>query len=405
MFPHPEQPSSGPFVHEQVQALRRCAGIDARVVVGRPYWMKTKHPVKAWRADQVYRRFHRYSRRWFDLAGVPVCYLPYRIFGPWLTQGWSYRAAMLDALRWIRDDFCFDLVHAHTGYLDGSAGLAIARRCGVPLVVTEHTGPFSILMRNPVVRYWTLRSIKGASRIIVVSHSQRRAVAEHLNSSRLDRFVVLPNVVDTDLFRPQETSWPDPRAPRIVFVGYFVPIKQLPLLLAAFQLVIKQVPGATLRLVGGGETREQEFMLHADIKRLGLQNRVTVQGHQTRQAVARIIREQCDLLVLCSQSETFGCVLTEAMACGKPVVATRCGGPEDIVTHEELGRLCECQGAPKAEDLAAAILQVVDRLREFSPQRIRRHAEERFGFAAVARQIGDVYRDVLAGARRNEMQS
>ena len=397
MFPHPEQLSSGPFVHEQVKALRLHGGVDARVIVCRPYWMRSNNPVKMYRSNRCYRRYHAACLRWWDLDGVPVAYLPYRIFGPWLTQGWSYRSSVMDALPWIRRDFDFDLVHAHTAYLDGSAGLAASRSCGVPLIITEHTGPFTILMANSVVKRWTLRALHSAERVVVVSEAQRRAVANHLLPSRRDHLVVLPNVVDTELFSPP-TDWrPEPAAPRIVFVGYFVPIKQIPMLLEAFRQVRRSIPGARLSLVGGGEIEQQEKDLLVEIRGMGLEDSVEVLGHQSRQEIARIMREKCDLLVLCSRTETFGCVVIEALASGKPVVVTRCGGPEDIIINEDLGLICE-NNNPQA--LADAILRVVERLPRFDSSRIREHAEEQFSFAAVARRIAALYESTLTAKAR-----
>ncbi|MEK6644163.1 MAG: glycosyltransferase [Planctomycetota bacterium] len=391
MFPHPDQPSSGPFIHEQVKALRRFADVDARVVVGRPYWMTHRNPLKLWQSNRNFWRFHEHCMQWWEYDGVPVAYLPYRIFGPWFTQGWSYQSSVVAALEWIRRDFNFDLVHAHTGFLDGAAGVGAAKAAGVPLVITEHTGPFSLLMHNPIVKRSTLRALRTARRVIVVSRAQGREVSSHLGRADSNEVMVVPNVVDTELFRPPESWKADAATPRIVFVGYFVPIKQLPLLLEAFGIVRRTVPGATLRLVGGGENRGQESALTSDIQRRGLEGSVIVQGHQRREQVARIMRDECDVLVLCSQSETFGCVLTEAMASGKPIVATRCGGPEDIVLDDRVGRLCE-NGSATA--LAEAILHVVRELGQFKPHAIHDIAETHFGEQSVVKRLSDVYRSV-----------
>lgn len=391
MFPHPDQPSSGPFIHEQVKALREHGAVDARVVVGRPFWMTHRSPIKAWRANQTYWRYHRRCLQWWEYDGVPVAYLPYRIFGPYFTQGWAYQTGVEAALPWIQQEFDFDIIHAHTAFLDGAAGLGVSRMTGRPLVITEHTGPFSMLMRNPLVKRSTLRAMRAAKRVIVVSRAQGNAVSKELGPADSRHVIVVPNVVDTETFCPPMEWTPDAAAPRIVFVGYFVPIKQLPLLLDAFAIIRKTVPGATLRLVGGGENREQETELRLEIRQRDLDNAVIVQGHQSREKIARIMRDECDVLVLCSQSETFGCVLTEAMASGKPIVATRCGGPEDIVLNDRVGRLCE-NGNPDA--LAHAILDVVSNIRNYNAHEIRATAESHFGHSSVVNRLCDVYKGV-----------
>lgn len=394
MFPHPDQLSSGPFILEQVAALRRHGDVDVRVLVGRPFWMMNRNPVRLIKANRCYKRFHD-ACGWYEIDGVLVRYVPYRVFWRFMTHGWSYRSAMCRDIEQLRAEFPFDIVHAHTAYTDGSAGREIARRYNVPLVITEHTGPFTILTRNPVVKRWTLRSLKSAARVIAVSNAQSRSVARHLPSKYHGKFTVLPNVVDTELFHPPAKWSPDPRAPRIIFVGFFVAIKRLPMLLAAFEQVHRRLPGARLRLVGGGETPEQESVLRESIDRMNLDGSVEILGYQSREEIARILREESDILVLASEAETFGCVLTEAMACGKPVVSTRCGGPEDIITDPSLGELA-ANGS--ADDLARSILDVAARLPSYSPERIRAHVEDHFSSPAVARRIVDIYKQARGEA-------
>ena len=392
MFPHPEQPASGPFIFEQVKALRRHADVDARVLVGRPFWMRTRgRLLKLGKLEMAYRRFHA-ACRWTRLDGVPVLYLPYRIVGPFFTHARTYRAALIRRIEEIHATFPFDLVHAHTAYLDGSAGQAIARRYGVPTVITEHTGPFDTLTANPRVRRWTLRALEGADRILAVSRAQAEAVGEHLSPAARGRLAVVGNVVDAERFRPGPRWAPDPDRPRILFVGFFVPIKNLPVLLAAFQHVVETVPGARLRLVGGGEHDRQQRQLHQQTERMGLADRVEVLGYQPPGEIARMMREDCDVLVLPSAAETFGCVLIEALASGKPVVATRCGGPEDIVDDPSLGALCP-PGDPDA--LAGALVRVIRSLRRYDPAALRSAVVERFGPQAIAGRLTAEYR--LAG--------
>jgi glycosyltransferase involved in cell wall biosynthesis len=128
------------------------------------------------------------------------------------------------------------------------------------------------------------------------------------------------------------------------------------------------------------------------IRDLGLTGHVRVLGFLPRPQVASLLRDECDVLVLPSQAETFGCVLVEALASGKPVVATRCGGPEDIVTHPGLGALCP---PGDVQALAQALLETIRRLPEFRPQEIREEALRRFSYQRLASDLHGLYRQAL----------
>jgi glycosyltransferase involved in cell wall biosynthesis len=123
---------------------------------------------------------------------------------------------------------------------------------------------------------------------------------------------------------------------------------------------------------------------------LGLDRHVNFVGAQTSGQLVRHIHES-SLLVLPSRAESFGCVLVEALACGRPVVATRCGGPEDIV-DDDVGRLVEPED-PRL--LAAAMLEVLARRESFEPSRLRAYALDRFSCERVGERMGRAYEEVL----------
>ncbi len=99
-----------------------------------------------------------------------------------------------------------------------------------------------------------------------------------------------------------------------------------------------------------------------------------------------------DLLVLPSLYDSFGIVLIEAMACGLPVVATRCGGPEEIVTPE----VGELVAVGDAAALARGISAVLDRYSQYDRAAIRRQAEEKYDYRRLAACIARVYEEALA---------
>jgi glycosyltransferase involved in cell wall biosynthesis len=395
LFPAPDNAALGCFVHEQVRALREGEGIDARVVCGRPLPLNRSHPVRLWRNYRAYRgRFTCLG--WEVYQGVPLLNVPYLVEGvlrPFWLHGASYRGAVRRAVPFLRATFPFDLVHAHTAYLDGGAARALGRRLGVPYVVTEHTNPFHRLTDNPVVRGQALRALGGAVAVWCVSAALTAEVRRHLPEAWRARVRTLANGVDLSAFRPPPHWEPDPSAPRLVSVTALEPYKNPLLLLRAFRRLHAAVPGASLTVVGAGPLEPEA---RAYLAAHGLGGRVALPGRLPRPEVARLLREACDLFVLSSDSETFGVALVEALACGKPAVATDCGGPRDVLTGPGLGLLC-----PPGDEaaLAGALLRAVRGLGAFDPAAIRRHAE-RFRLTALAARLAGEYRGLLGRAGR-----
>lgn len=395
MYPSDSYPSSGPFIHEQVLALREHEGIDARVVSCQPYWINFRNILKNFRARILYKQNIK-ELAWTYRDGVPVFYPSYQVglYLPFWAHAWTYRAAVMGIIEKVRREFKFDLVHAHTAYLDGTAGLAISKKYNVPLVITEHTGPFTYLTSKYIVRYLTLKSILSAKRVWCVSNSLAEDVKGHLLSEQTRHIRVLFNGVNTNLFTINKDSFnKESQFITILFVGIFVPVKNIPILLNAFKIVRDKISNARLLLVGGGEagSKEQETAILKIADRLGIRDSIEIRGFQPREEIARIMLEECDMLVLPSQSETFGVVLIEAMACGKPVIATRCGGPESIIVEPFLGELCD---KDSSDSLADAIVKVVLNLKKYDPEKIRQHILQTFDYRLLASNLASQYQGI-----------
>jgi len=96
---------------------------------------------------------------------------------------------------------------------------------------------------------------------------------------------------------------------------------------------------------------------------------------------------ECDAFVLPSRGETFGIVFIEALAHGKPLIATRCGGPQDIV-HAENGLLVPMDSV---EELAIAMERMIQTSGNYSPQILRADFLARFSASAVIDTMEDWY--------------
>ena len=187
------------------------------------------------------------------------------------------------------------------------------------------------------------------------------------------------NGVDSEFFVPKhkETETTERKGPRLLFVGRVSPEKGVHILLDAFRIVAQQKPKVHLDILGPVGAMPKEFLVglsdDAEVAELGklyssdylanlqsripadLADQVTFHGHIAQSQLLEHY-QATDILINPSFSESFGMSLVEAMACEKPVVATRVGGMQEIVQHGTTGLLVERNNATA---LAEAILQLL----------------------------------------------
>jgi glycosyltransferase involved in cell wall biosynthesis len=171
---------------------------------------------------------------------------------------------------------------------------------------------------------------------LVLANGQRTAAAirrDHPVTG--DRLRVATAPIDTGRVRPDPDARRGAAAPYLLFAGRVNdPRKNLGLLLQAFAAVRRRRPDLALVLVGEVPDRR----LLARVGEHGLDGVVQFAGHQPLDTLVRLYQGAL-LFVLPSLQEGLGIAVLEAMACGTPVVSTRCGGPEPVIEDGETGRL------------------------------------------------------------------
>lgn len=224
-----------------------------------------------------------------------------------------------------------------------------------------------------------------ADAILPVSDNLRKQIEDYGVNNR---FWVVPNVVDTKVFYPLlNREKKEDEIKSILLVALLTPIKGVTYLLAALNHVKGTRKDFILDIIGEGSGRDECEKISAD---LGLNSIVRFHGSKPKEEVARFMRN-CDFFVLPSLAETFGVVLIEALASGKPVVATNIGGPGEII-NEEVGRLVP----PKdVKALAEAIDYMLDHYRDYFSENIARYARGRFSYEAVGQMMDGIYRTIL----------
>lgn len=262
-----------------------------------------------------------------------------------------------------------DVIYAHYLFPTAAAAALAARTARIPYVVTAHGQDVRNLERD-TVRRATAGSLRGAAAVIAVS----RYLADELRATGLD----LPPVhvvnmgVDMERFVPRDRTAARerlrlaPDAPLILAVGGLSDRKNPLGLLQAFARVRAARPTARLAYVGDGPLARA---VDVGAARLGLARAVIRTGALPHDQVAEWVTA-CDMLALVSRVEPLGVVALEALAGGRPVVATRLGGTREVVPDPGAGRVVDPLD-PAA--IAAAMLDLLEH--PPSPEACRRAAQ------------------------------
>lgn len=281
--------------------------------------------------------------------------------------------------RYVRTFGAPDVVHAHGAQTGGSEAAFIQAERGVPYVITEHSSAFLRDLFADWMRPYLEEAFARAEGVAAVSAALARAIEPYLPAGA-EPAQVIPNLVDTDFFTlPSERVAAPPY--RVVCIALLNANKQVDMLLRAFATSFGGDPEVVLEIGGDGPERPR---LEALARALGIEDRVRFLGLIPREQVREVL-QRGHLFVLTSRRETFGLVCVEAMACGLPVVATRSGGPEEIVTPD-VGWLVDPEDpAPLAAALREARAGgVPDEARSAA---LREIAVSRFGAESVTRRI------------------
>ena len=282
------------------------------------------------------------------------------------------------------------LVHSVTWA--GYAAYLINREHGIPYVIVEHRSFFvwSTERARQMVKPFYLPLFEKAyghcEKLILVSESLRKGIGALVPSTK-KRIMVIPNMIREDLFfPPSEPRKSDPFL--FIWAGRLEHVKGVDLLLEAIKLLSAQTDKRFLiRLAGKGSLREE---LEQQAKKLGISDRVRFLGRLSREEMQEEM-QGANCFVLPTRYEAFGVVLIEAMATGLPVIATRSGGPDSIVTREN-GLLIERENA---EDLATAMLQMMENISDYSAEEIRNQTLKRYGDTSVMKQYNQLFLHLL----------
>jgi glycosyltransferase involved in cell wall biosynthesis len=332
LFPNAAEPTRGTYVLQETREIHRR--LPLRVLAPLPYV-----PPFLRKRDRF--AFHSAPAR-EERDGIEVHYPRHLViprglrFAYGLLMKWGCRRAFRRLAAERRPDFLI----AHFVFPDGYAAEGLARSRQLPVLIKARGSDVNLYTRGRLRRWLTRRTLNRADRVVCVSRAlKERIVALGIAPERVQ---VVTNGVDRERFRPLDRAAcrrelglaPEPFL--LLFVGDLRPVKGVAELLEAFAaLPAEGRREARLILVGEGELEEA---LRRRVAALGLEDRVSLRRPVLHAAIPRWLGA-CDALVLPSVAEGYPNVLLEALACDRPVLATRVGGIPEIVQDGKTGIL------------------------------------------------------------------
>lgn len=373
---YPENASkfNGIFIQDQAEVLSQAYDVCvmAARIVGCREWKRA-----------FVRQRSAEGRDKIPVHRQPALPLPMALFPlwRWLCEHSAKRIFIRILAEWGKPH----IIHAHAVLPGGWLAVRLGRQYSIPVVLTEHSGPFSMHLRSRSHKQLVRGILKKAKKVVAVCP----ALAEQIRNFHPEAdFRVVGNVIRTDFFVPRSAGKEKSRhAKRFFCVALLHEGKGIQYLLQAMRLLADRgVSGFEVFIGGDGPARHKLENLATAI---GVSAKCRFLGMMERDQV-RDWMQTCDVFVLPSLAETFGIVLGEAMACGKPVIATRCGGPEFLVTRET-GLLVEPGNAPA---LANAMEKFISGESSFDSDKVRREVVRRFGERAFLDKINSVYQEI-----------
>lgn len=312
---------------------------------------------------------------------------------PWLeklnVRRWILRTGKLFG-KYVKKFGTPDRIIAHSSIWAGCVAEHIFSKYEIPYIIVEHRSRFTCLTEDAEKMFRQFyfpmlkKAFSAAERIVTVSVFLNNKIVE-IEPSSNKKILTIPNLVDTDFFKLPDN--PRHREPfRVFSAGILERIKGIDVLIRAFTGFLEKYPDACLRIAGRGSLLQELTRLAED---LGIKESVEFLGYLDREGILREM-QQANLFILASRFEAFGVVLIEAMATGLPVIATRSGGPESIVSDEK-GILTDLENE---KQLTLAMIKMYEHYDHYDQEKIRKQVLEKYSREAVMNKYAELIDEI-----------
>lgn len=298
---------------------------------------------------------------------------------------------------WRKQLAGFDLIHLHYPFYGGAESVWL-NSGSVPYIITYHMDAQpTALFKKPIKlvydRWLAPKIIKKAGRVILVDDNHNFSFEKKLRPSQK---MILPNGIDTEIFTPDSAGVEEfgldklAGKPIFLFVGNFLPVKGLPLLIKAWNKISNDE--VQLVVVGGGHSESSYKKL---AKKFGVADRIHWQGPCYNKERLAKYYQLATAVVIPSFSETFSLVAGEALSSGCPVIASDVPGMRARVKEGETGFLFESGAERSLIDALERFLKLTPEERNKFGQNGRALVEKEFSLKKHIDSLEEIYRNSI----------
>ena len=399
MHPRRNAPINGIFVLDQ-NIAHTNESMELKVISPIPY-------VPRFMQNTPKRKGYRGVPRNETIQNIPIHYPRYFCLpGPFFhgVSIFPFSRQILPLMQQIITHFTPDILHAHAATPDGYAGLRLGKKFGIPTVCTLHGSDINQYpYYGPLVNQITKKVISETDQVIAVSKDLKKN-AEKLAAPG-SPIEVIYNGIDTEKFSINDSArfsirkrfGLGPQDFVLIFIGYLKKDKGIRELIHSFLDLSSSYPHLHLFVVGDGMERDL-------VQDVSTRQKTSGQLHFIDEILNKEVPDflnAADVLILPSYTEGCPTVIKEALACGKPVIASNVGGIPEVIQDGNNGLLIP---AKDVSALTNAIRRCVDNIQDCCEmgKNSRSIVEENFTLKKNALLHRRVYQKLIKEHRKKD---
>lgn len=277
-----------------------------------------------------------------------------------------------------------DVVHFHSCFWAGICAPYIKKKFSLPCVLTEHTG---ISNSNKIKKSYMkqiLNAYESVDELISVSHALKQEILQHVHRD----IKVIHNFLDGEKFKINTYEIKKTNKFKFFSLAFLVEGKGFDILIKSCEILLKEGYDFLLEIGGDGYLREE---LEKYVLDNNLQNNIVFLGMLSREDVIKKMNE-CSAFILCSLYETFGVVYIEALSCGKPVIAIKNGGSNEIINNK-VGIVIDKKDL---NEISNAMKTMMLNIEKYNSNVIREYFLNNFEKNIIIGKLKDVYKVCLS---------